>query len=226
MRSAGREWFMGPTSKFKDQSILEADLELLEKVFAAIGDLLEEPEFRHFTWVGSGLQKHYGHLTVAHQDAFGSVKEQYVKAIDDKIHEIIKTIDPSGACLSIKETETDLKIFLKSESGGIFDKGHGIRLLVEQAKCDLTKGTILVCGDSSTDLPMLEVCLEANPKGVFTVWGTTSDDLKETVREMCAKYGNENFVFVSCPEVLLGGMAQATVREISISRPRVMHESE
>ncbi|KAI6225175.1 putative trehalose-6-phosphate synthase 1 [Aphelenchoides fujianensis] len=211
--SAGREWFMGPTSKFKDQSIPEADLELLEKVFAAIGDLLEEPEFRHFTWVGSGLQKHYGHLTVAHQDAFGSVKEQYVKAIDDKIHEIIKTIDPSGACLSIKETETDLKIFLKSESGGIFDKGHGIRLLVEQAKCDLTKGTILVCGDSSTDLPMLEVCLEANPKGVFTVWVTTSDDLKETGPR-------------DVRQVLLGGMAQATVREISISRPRVMHESE
>ncbi|KAI6185575.1 putative trehalose-6-phosphate synthase 1 [Aphelenchoides besseyi] len=224
--SAGREWFIDPASKFKDQSIPESDLELLDKVFIAIGDLLEEPEFRHFTWVGSGLQKHYGHLTIAHQDAFGSVKEQYVKAIDDKIHEIIKKIDPSGACFTIKETETDLKIFLKSESGGIFDKGHGIRLLVEHAKCDLANGTILVCGDSLTDLPMLEVCLEANPKGVFTVWVTTSDDLRETVRDMCVKYGNENCVFVSCPEVLLGGMAQATIREISICRPRILHESD
>jgi hypothetical protein len=39
---------------------------------------------------------------------------------------------------------------------------------------------------------------------------------------MCESYENHNYVFVSCPEVLLGGMAQATIREISISvsRPR------
>lgn len=37
---------------------------------------------------------------------------------------------------------------------------------------------------------------------------------------MCKKYDNSNYVFVSCPEVLLGGMAQATIREISICRPR------
>ena len=81
---------------------------------------------------------------------------------DEKIHEIIKRIDPSGQSLSVKETETDLKIFLKvraarrfspfasaaprlqSQSGDIFDKGHGIRLLVEHGKCDLSDGTILV----------------------------------------------------------------------------------
>jgi hypothetical protein len=79
--SAGREWFIDPASKFKDQSIPEADLELLDRLFTEIGDLLEEPQFRHFTWVGSGLQKHYGHLTVAHQDAFGSVKENQVRAM-------------------------------------------------------------------------------------------------------------------------------------------------
>jgi hypothetical protein len=56
-------------------------LELLDKLFTAIGDLLDEPQFRHFTWVGSGLQKHYGHLTVAHQDAFGSVKKHQVQTM-------------------------------------------------------------------------------------------------------------------------------------------------
>ena len=54
--SAGREWFIDPATKFKDQSIAEADLALLDRVFTAIGDLLEEPHFRHFTWIGSGLQ--------------------------------------------------------------------------------------------------------------------------------------------------------------------------
>nr|CAH18869.1 putative trehalose 6-phosphate synthase [Aphelenchus avenae] len=226
--SAGREWLIDPANKFKDQSIPEEDLELLERVFAAISDLLEEPKFKHFTWVGSGLQKHYGHITIAHQDAFNSVPRHQVRAIDQKIKDIIHRIDPDQHTLKVKETETDIKIFLKSESGEIFDKGQGIRLLVEHMKCDISNGTILVCGDSSTDLPMLQACLEANPSGVYTVWVTRSDELKTTVRELCERFGNKNFVFVSCPEVLLGGMAQATIREISIGRPgpRASHDSE
>jgi hypothetical protein len=61
--SAGRDWFIDPANKFKDQSIPEPDLELLDRVLNAISDLLEEPKFKHFTWLGSGLQKHYGHVT-------------------------------------------------------------------------------------------------------------------------------------------------------------------
>lgn len=32
-----------------------------------------------------------------------------------------------------------------------------------------------------TDLPMLQACLEANPNGVYTIWVTTSDELRQTV---------------------------------------------
>ena len=58
----------------------------------------------------------------------------------------------------------DVKIFIKTEFGGLFDKGNGIELLINHLKCDLTDGTILVCGDSITDIPMLEYCLTKNPK--------------------------------------------------------------
>ncbi|KAI1727493.1 glycosyltransferase family 20 domain-containing protein [Ditylenchus destructor] len=220
--SAGRDWFIEPGNKFKDQSIPDQDLELLDSVFSAISDLLDDPKFKHFNWVGSGLQKHYGHVTVGHQDAFGSVPTQQVKTLDKKIRDIVNDIDPHEQTLSIQETDTDVKIFIKSESGGIFDKGHGIKLLVEHTKCDLKAGNILVCGDSATDVPMLRYCLENNPQGVFTVWVTTNEELRQKVKELCESYDNHNFVFVSCPEVLLGGMAQATIREISISvsRPR------
>jgi len=34
------------------------------------------------------------------------------------------------------------------------------------------------------------------------------------VREICGQYGNEHYVFVSCPEVLLGAMAQVNLNEI------------
>jgi hypothetical protein len=69
----------------------------------------------------------------------------------------------------------------QSESGGIFDKGHGIKLLAEHTKCNLKEGNILVCGDSATDVPMLAYCLENNPKGVFTVWVTRNEELRQKV---------------------------------------------
>ena len=39
--SAGREWFVDPSNKFKDQSIPEQDLELLDRVFDSISAMLE-----------------------------------------------------------------------------------------------------------------------------------------------------------------------------------------
>lgn len=127
----------------------------------------------------------------------------------------------------------------QSESGDIFDKGHGIRLLVQHTKCDLTHGSILVCGDSMTDLPMLQACLRENASGVFTVWVTRNEELKQTVstscstsgeiysfqvRHLCKRFNNNNVVFVSCPEVLLAAMAQGTIRENSINRPHVAQD--
>ncbi|KAK6057056.1 trehalose-6-phosphate synthase domain protein [Cooperia oncophora] len=59
--------------QFKDDSVSDADLMLLNKAFDMIEDLLERPEYRNFTWIGSGLQKHYGHITIAKQDVNNSI---------------------------------------------------------------------------------------------------------------------------------------------------------
>ncbi|CAI5442328.1 unnamed protein product [Caenorhabditis angaria] len=219
--SAGREWFIDPTNKFKDTSISEAVLSLLDQAFAKISHLLELKEFRMFTWVGSGLQKHYGHLTIAHQDVYKSVSDEMSKRLYEEIEKIIKEVDPTGVTLQLSLVDLDIKVYLKTKiDGQIFDKGDGLRMLCEKMKCDLKDGNVLVCGDSSTDLPMLQECLDRNAEGVYTIWVTTNDSLKQKVRELCAKYKNDQIAFVSCPEVLLGAMAQATIREISINRTR------
>ncbi|VDM42244.1 unnamed protein product [Toxocara canis] len=218
--SVGREWFIDPSNKFKDTSISEDQLALLDKVYDEISKLLEQQPFKLFAWVGSGLQKHYGHITVAHQDVFHSVSTQLSARLHEKIEEIVKDIDPTDKALSLTESDTDIKVFLKATSGVVFNKGHGIALMIDRIHCKLSEGNILVCGDSETDLPMLEVCLGRNPLNVYTIWVTRNDALKEKVRTLCKQYGNSNVAFVSCPEVLLGAMAQATIREISIARPR------
>lgn len=65
----------------------------------------------------------------------------------------------------------------------------------------LNEGRILVCGDSETDLPMLDECLACSSRNVFTIWVTSNEQLREKVRAACNKYGNDHYVFVSCPEV-------------------------
>lgn len=62
----------------------------------------------------------------------------------------------------------------------------------------LQEGNILVCGDSSTDLPMLEECLAKNSTGVFTIWVTQDESLqgkvREEEREIGSKKGSSTFV--------------------------------
>lgn len=73
--SCGREWYVDASKKFKDDSISDADLELLDQMADRIQELLEKPKYHRFAWIGSGFQKHYGHITVARQDCYGSVDE-------------------------------------------------------------------------------------------------------------------------------------------------------
>lgn len=49
---------------------------------------------------------------------------------------------------------------------------------------------------------------------------TRDDALRAKVVAMCEQVGNRHYKFVSCPEVILGAMAQATIRQIRrISNP-------
>lgn len=76
---------------------------------------------------------------------------------------------------------------------------------------------------------MLEECLSVAAATVYTIWVTKDDALKQKVlqnefffisylqvSDLCERVGNKHYVFVSCPEVLLGAMAQATVRELNL----------
>uniref|UniRef100_A0A0N5C3U1 alpha,alpha-trehalose-phosphate synthase (UDP-forming) n=1 Tax=Strongyloides papillosus TaxID=174720 RepID=A0A0N5C3U1_STREA len=217
--SVGRDWYLDPSNKFRDTTISPNDLHLLDLIFDDINTILFQTKWRRFTWIGSGLQKHYGHITLAHQDVYNTVENELVLLLDKEIKNIVKKHDASGEHIMIKLTDTDIKIFLKtSPTGKIFTKGDGITLFAKKMGFDLSKGRILVCGDSESDIPMLETCLKFNNEHVYTVWVSKNNELRKKVSEVCNRYNNNNYAFVSCPEVLLGGMAQATIREININR--------
>ncbi|KFD69123.1 hypothetical protein M514_02996, partial [Trichuris suis] len=228
--SIGREWYIDATKKFKDKSISENEIALLEQVAADVQQQLQLPEFQMFNWIGSGLQKHYGHITVAHQDCYDSVDPEASRKWIDRVKELVRRVDPEGTYLELYEGKTDVRVLLHSHSTGkVFTKGDGIRLFAQEMNLDLACGNVLVCGDSDTDLPMLREMLSINPENTYTIWVAcpaahchhpSCANLKRQVKELCESYDNKNYVFVSSPLVLLGAMAQATIREIRI-RPSV-----
>lgn len=55
-----------------------------------------------------------------------------------------------------------------------------------------------------------------NPQNVYTVWVTKNEELKQKVIDLCEQVKNYNYAFPSSPLVLLGAMAQATIREIKV----------
>ncbi|KJH41993.1 hypothetical protein DICVIV_12023 [Dictyocaulus viviparus] len=101
-----------------------------------------------------------------------------------EVNKIVNDVDPSGAILTIRENEYDIKIYTKAKlSGRIFNKGHGVRLIERKMGVQL------------------------QDEDLITILQVT---------KTCAQFNNSNVTFVSCPEVLLGAMAQATVRELKM----------
>ncbi|CAL2049163.1 unnamed protein product [Caenorhabditis brenneri] len=232
--SAGREWYLNPAMQYKDHGFASNDLKLLNKAFEMVDELLEEREFRTFKWIGSGLQKHYGHITIAKQDATNSIPKKKSDRLVSKIIGIVDSLNPKDSkksSLIMTETDLDVKIYAKvirndkqskddKEKRGIFNKGHGVQVARKFLKPTMSKGNCLVCGDSATDIQMLGECLKLAGSKVYTIWVTTDKKLQEEVVALCAKYNCSNYHFVSCPQVLLGAMAYATAHTLVDERNR------
>lgn len=84
-----------------------------------------------------------------------------------------------------------------------FDKGNGVSFLNEALHFGLSHGPNLICGDTPSDVPMLEEALRATPNtwGVFV---TTDDSLRNRVTDL-----SENVTVVSAPDTLV-----ATLNEL------------
>ena len=159
------------------------------------------------------------------QDVYNSVSLRKSAEWQELVRREVEAVDPEFKTLEFIPGDLDIKVYIKAKMGGnIFHKGHGIRLFAQHMDLDLKEGNILVCGDTETDLEMLHECLSINPKHTYTVWVTQNEKLRERVKEICEEVGNKSYVFVSCPEVILGAMSQATIREIKL-RPEGSHLS-
>jgi phosphoserine phosphatase len=84
----------------------------------------------------------------------------------------------------MEDTGLDVEIILTVETEGEglkdFDKGDGVKFLDRELGLDLERGASLICGDTGSDVPMLEAALALSPDA-RAVFVTRDDKLAERV---------------------------------------------
>ncbi|MEF2231321.1 MAG: trehalose 6-phosphate synthase [Pseudodesulfovibrio sp.] len=176
----------------------------LDGLNGRLAELVARPGYEKFALIGSGLQFKFGQSTVARQDIGGSVPEAESLAFLKVLEGIVAEADPAGRLLRIEDTGLDVEIILtvESEGGGArdFDKGDGVRFLNTELDLGMFRGAHLVCGDTGSDVPMLEAAMEMAPK-TRAIFVTRKEELARRVTGI-----TDNALIVPEPDMLVAVM--------------------
>ncbi len=199
--SKGRE-FIDLNGEFNSFPIDEHKQKLIRLLNERLLLLLQDPNFEKFNFIGSALQLKFGQTTVARQDISHSINADESTAFLEKVKSIVDEIDPEGKNFRIEDTGLDIEIILtidteNHESLRDFDKGDGLAFICKTLNIKTHTGPNLVCGDTFSDIPMLEKALEICDD-VWTIFVTRDIKLADKVRSISDK----SFI-VPSPDILL-----------------------
>ncbi len=174
---------------------------LINRLNQRLTDLVADKEYEKFSLIGSGLQQKFGQTTIARQDISGSISEERSQKLLDVIERIVQELDPSGENFKIEDTGLDIEIILTVADGDAglkdFDKKEAIKFLDRELSLNMGSGPHLVCGDTSSDLPMLEAAMEKSID-TWSVFVTKDPQLVEKTQVVCP-----NAVTVPEPDMLI-----------------------
>ncbi|KAI1720407.1 trehalose-phosphatase [Ditylenchus destructor] len=202
--SWGREWWMGGKRVVHDDGITEEGFVALERLNDEMKSLLEKKEYAQFGMVGSGVQRKVDRLTLGIQTVCKHVQPELSRSYQDQVRERVHRVDPCMQTLHF-DPSTDLEVEVVVKNNDVvWNKSHGVERVVKTVGDSLDPpGKILICGDTSSDLPMVQCAVNANPQGVMALFVGANESLQAKVREMvpdgcCA--------FVSAPDVIHAAM--------------------
>ena len=199
--SKGREFVDINGDKFY-YSIDEKQEKKLKQLNQAIEKVLEKKEFSTFRYIGSGLQYKFGQTTLAHQDKNTSIAQERSLQLRKIIDQLVKDLDPDAHFFNMVDTGKDLEITLTYKKEGQdqaeeFDKGHGLNFLIRKLKMEIYGKKILICGDTASDLPMLQAAKDLQAS-VTCIFVTTDNALKKQVKKICP-----DALIVNSPDILV-----------------------
>jgi len=159
--SKGREYFDYTTQRVLEAEVLPSDQrEMVEELHRRIHHLCGQPGNAKFLGIGSGLQRKFGEVTMARNDPAGTIPEPESRRFMADVRRIKEEMDPDGTDLDLHDTNTDLEIFPRVVGGrASFDKGSGVKCLDKKLKLQVGLGPNLICGDTDSDVVMIEAAL-------------------------------------------------------------------
>jgi hypothetical protein len=78
-----------------------------------------------------------------------------------------------------------------------FDKADAVRYLDDALKLNMKQGPHLICGDTSSDVLLIEAAMEKTPD-TWTVFVTKDNELAARVKDVCS-----NSFIVTEPDILV-----------------------
>jgi hypothetical protein len=206
--SKGRE-FIDLSGTRRSFPIEDEKQAIINRLNHELSELVRAPTYEIFSLIGSGLQLKFGQITVARQDINGSIEAAESDAFLALIKDIVKRLDPVGENFRIEDTGLDIEIILtvSDQKDGLkdFDKADAINFLDKELNLHMEKGPHLICGDTGSDVPMLEVAM-AGTNDIWSVFVTKDHELATRVKAVCP-----DAVIVPEPDVLITILCELSI---------------
>jgi len=210
--SKGRE-FIDLSGTRKSYPIDDQKQQLIGRLNQELNQLIKDPANEKFSMIGSGLQLKFGQTTIARQDINGSIPEAKSKTFLALVESIVKKLDPAGKNFRIEDTGLDIEIILtiSDEKAGLkdFDKADAVKYLDKELNLGLGKGPHLICGDTGSDVPMLEAAMESTDD-TWSVFVTRNPELADRVKAVCP-----NSLTVPEPDILMSILNQLAIPQMT-----------
>eukprot|EP00427_Karlodinium_veneficum_P008201 CAMPEP_0169077988 /NCGR_PEP_ID=MMETSP1015-20121227/9173_1 /TAXON_ID=342587 /ORGANISM="Karlodinium micrum, Strain CCMP2283" /LENGTH=539 /DNA_ID=CAMNT_0009137551 /DNA_START=42 /DNA_END=1661 /DNA_ORIENTATION=- len=219
--SKGREYYDHDQKRVVEIEPLPKNVEeALDSLYRKLVLLCGEARNRLFLVLGSGLQRKCGEITIARNDPSQSVSDSESRRFMTEVQQAISEIDPGGIMFGMNNTGTDIEIFPRMKDGQpLFDKGNGVASLNAQLDLGIAVGPNLVCGDTPSDLRMIEATLDLMPNRPATNLGVlfviTAEQhertprLADQVRSLCSANGTP-YAILPSSDVLVAALAVYT----------------
>ncbi len=201
--SKGRE-FIDLTGARRSYPVAADKQALLDQLNQRLTALCSQAENERFSLIGSGLQFKFGQTTIARQDITNSIPADESEAFLKQLRDLVAELDPSGESFVIEDTGLDVEIILTiGEGEGLkdFNKGDAVAYLARELNLDFGSGAQLVCGDTGSDVPLVDAVLPHCPD-TWAIFVTRKADLAERVAAACP-----NHIIVPEPDFLIGTLA-------------------
>eukprot|EP01004_Peranema_trichophorum_P002733 NODE_1768_length_1817_cov_47.417946_g1498_i0.p1 GENE.NODE_1768_length_1817_cov_47.417946_g1498_i0~~NODE_1768_length_1817_cov_47.417946_g1498_i0.p1 ORF type:complete len:516 (-),score=82.41 NODE_1768_length_1817_cov_47.417946_g1498_i0:268-1731(-) len=217
--SKGRE-FIDLHGHYQSAEMEPQQRELMRAFNSKLKQLVRQPHYEKFTLIGSGLQFKFGQTAVSRQDMSGSISKTDSEDFLRAVRAIVNDVAPNGE-LILHDTGNDIEISPSivdsalAEETATFHKGKGLEFLNERLSLGVEVGPNLVCGDTISDIPMLEAAMSLCPNSTYGIFCSKDKHLIAKANSVCPRT-----IILPCPDVLVSIMIGCAKLKACVNTPR------